>query len=309
MFSVFSKFKKGFQKTTKSFFSSIGGLFSIKTLDESSIEAIEEALYTADFGVETTSEIMEAIQTAYKKEKHLRGQEAAQLAATVLKRILQGAEAHYAKPKNEDLEVICLLGINGVGKTTTAGKLAYKLKNQGYSVLLGACDTFRAAANEQINLWAHKIGINIVSSQHGADAASVAFDAYQSAKSRSHDVLVLDTAGRLHTKYHLMDELTKIKRVLQKNDPQAPQHAWLVVDGSMGANSIQQARAFNEKFGITGLIVTKLDGTSRGGALVGIYRELKIPIYYVGLGEQPEDLQDFSVENYINALFDISIQA
>ena len=302
MFSLFNKFKKGLHKTSKKFFGAIGGIFGIKELDEASIESIEEALYGADFGVETTTEIVDAIKSAYKKEKHLRGQEAAELASTILRRALEGAEPpedwHTGSP-----EVICLLGVNGVGKTTTAGKLGYLFKNEGKQVLFGACDTFRAAANEQIKLWAERLDIGIVSSHHGSDAAAVAFDAYQAAQSRGCDTLILDTAGRLHTKYHLMDELAKIRRVLQRHNSDAPQQAWLVVDGSMGSNSIDQARVFHEKFGLTGLIITKLDGTSRGGALVGIYRELRVPIYFVGLGEQPEDFQPFSIDNYINALF------
>ncbi len=304
MFNIFSKFKKGLQKTSKKLFGAIGGVFGFKQLDEAAIETIEEALYGADFGVETTSEIMEAIKIAYKKDKSLRGQQAAELAGTILRRVLEGAQPpadwHRGNP-----EVICLLGVNGVGKTTTAGKLGYLLKKEGKGVIFGACDTFRAAANEQIKHWAQRVGLEIVTSHHGSDAAAVAFDAYEAAKKRGHSVLILDTAGRLHTKDHLMEELGKIRRVLQKHDPEAPHHAWMVIDGSIGSNSIDQARVFHEKFGLTGLIITKLDGTSRGGAVVGIYRELKVPIYFIGLGEQPEDLQPFSIDNYVNALFDL----
>lgn len=304
MFTLFNKFKKGLQKTSKKLFGAIGGIFGIKQLDESSIEVIEEALYGADFGVETTTEIIDAIKAAYRKEKTLRGQDAAELAGTILRRALKGAEPpvdwHHGNP-----EVICLLGVNGVGKTTTAGKLGYLFRKEGKGVIFGACDTFRAAANEQIKHWAERIGVEIVASHHGSDAAAVAFDAYQAAKNRGHSILILDTAGRLHTKGYLMEELGKIKKVLRKHDPEAPHHSWMVIDGSMGSNSIDQARAFHEKFGLTGIIITKLDGTSRGGAVVGIYRELKVPIYFVGLGEQPEDLQAFSIDNYINAIFDL----
>lgn len=304
MFTLFNKFKKGLQKTSKKLFGAIGGIFGIKQLDDASIETIEEALYGADFGVETTTEIINTIKNAYKKEKSLRGQEAAELAGTVLRRALEGAEPpadwHRGNP-----EVICLLGVNGVGKTTTAGKLGFLFKKEGKGVIFGACDTFRAAANEQIKHWAEKTGLEIVTSHHGSDSAAVAFDAYQAARNRGHSILILDTAGRLHTKGHLMDELGKIKRVLKKQDPEAPHHAWMIIDGSMGSNSIDQARVFHEKFGLTGLIITKLDGTSRGGAVVGIYRELKVPIYFVGLGEQAEDLQAFSIDNYVNAIFDL----
>jgi len=199
--------------------------------------------------------------------------------------------------------VIAMIGVNGSGKTTTAAKLAWRLREDGKSVVLAACDTFRAAAVEQLKTWATRLELDIVASHTGADAAAVAYDAWQAAKARGRDVLIVDTAGRLHTKGNLMEELAKIRRVLQKNDPTAPQHRWLVVDGSLGSNSIQQAKVFHESFGLTGLVVTKLDGTSRGGAIVGIYRQLKLPIYFLGLGEQPEDLQPFSVDNYVKAVF------
>jgi fused signal recognition particle receptor len=199
--------------------------------------------------------------------------------------------------------VIVMIGVNGSGKTTTSAKLGWLLKQDGKSVMLAACDTFRAAAVEQLKSWATRLDLPIVASHTGADAAAVAFDAMQAAKARGCDYLIVDTAGRLHTKSNLMDELAKIRRVLQKSDPTAPHHSWLVVDGSLGTNSIEQARVFHKAFGITGLVVTKLDGTSRGGAIVGIWRELKLPIYFLGLGEQPEDLQPFSAENYSKAVF------
>jgi len=170
-------------------------------------------------------------------------------------------------------------------------------------VTLAACDTFRAAAVEQLKTWAQRLDLEIVAAYTGADAAAVAYDAWQAAKARNRDFLLIDTAGRLHTKQNLMDELAKIRRVIQKHDPSAPHHAWLVVDGSLGTNSIEQAKVFHKQFGLTGLVVTKLDGTSRGGAIVGIWRELKLPIYFIGLGEKPEDLQPFSIESYSKAVF------
>jgi len=181
--------------------------------------------------------------------------------------------------------------------------LAWRFKQDGRSVIIAAADTFRAAAIEQLQSWAKRLDLELISSHTGADSAAVAFDAWQAAKARGRDYLLIDTAGRLHTKSNLMDELAKIRRVLQKHDPSAPQHRWLVVDGSLGANSIEQAKVFHQSFGLTGLIVTKLDGTSRGGAIVGIYRQLKIPIYFVGLGEQPEDLQPFEIDSYAKAVF------
>jgi fused signal recognition particle receptor len=305
MASFFSRFKDGLKRTTPTFykiFGKVGGIFSGKSLDAASLDELEEALYGADFGVETATEIIEEIQAAYKKDKSLRGQDAARIGATVLKRVLAGSEL-TSEFREHNPEVICLIGVNGSGKTTTAAKLAWRFKQEGRGVVLGACDTFRAAANEQIKTWADRLELELVASQHKADAAAVAFDAWQAASAREKDMLILDTAGRLHTKSNLMEELKKIRRVLQKHDESAPHHAWLVVDGSLGSNSIEQARVFHETFGLTGLIITKLDGTSRGGALVGIYRELGIPIAFVGLGEQKEDLQPFSVDNYVNAIF------
>ena len=319
MFGLFKKFKDGFAKTVSAIAAKTGGIFGGRKIDASSLETLEEALYTADFGVETTAEILTEIKAAYKKEPELRGQAAAAIGAAVLKRVLAGSEGRLeggARPPGGISEpnapggrvpplpiVIAMIGVNGSGKTTTSAKLAWRLKQDGKTVVLAACDTFRAAAVEQLKTWATRLDLEIIASHTGADAAAVAFDAWQAAKARGRDYLIVDTAGRLHTKGHLMDELAKIRRVLQKNDPTAPQHRWLVVDGSLGSNSIEQAKVFHESFGLTGLVVTKLDGTSRGGALVGIYRQLKIPIFFLGLGEQAEDLQPFSVDNYVKAVF------
>ena len=266
------------------------------------IEELEEALYGADFGVETSQAILEAIREAFLKEKELRGQQVADIAKTVVSRLMEGSEGIY-KPSPSKPDVICLVGVNGAGKTTTAAKLAYRFQEEGRTVLLGACDTFRAAANEQIRAWTDRLKLDLIESHHGGDPAAVAFDAYTAAKSKNKDAVILDTAGRLHTKEHLMDELKKIRRVLGKHDEKAPQEVWLVVDGSLGSNSIIQAKAFHEAIGLTGLIITKLDGTSRGGALVGIYQALRLPIYYVGMGESPEDLQPFELKAYLDALF------
>ncbi len=302
MFGLFKKFKSGFARTTQSLFGAVGGIFGGKKLDSDSIDALEEALYGADFGVETTEEIMAEIQRAFKADRELRGLDAAEIGAAVLRRVLEGAEGSFS-PDRLDREVIMLLGVNGSGKTTTTAKLGNLYKEDGRSVLLAACDTFRAAANEQIKSWSDRLEIDLIASKHGADAAAVAFDAYQAAESRGHDLIILDTAGRLHNKSHLMGELEKIIRVLKKKDELAPHHRWLIVDGSIGSNSIEQARVFHKAVDLTGLIITKLDGTSRGGALVGIYRELNIPIYFVGLGEQPDDLQPFTIDNYVSAVF------
>ena len=327
MFGLFKKFKAGFAKTVAAIGEKTRGLFGGRKIDAASLDELEEALYTADFGVETTGEILGEIKAAYKKDASLAGQQAAAIGVEVLKHVLAGSEGDLSKgtvrPALEALRsgltvppiplkseaggklptVIVMIGVNGSGKTTTTAKLAWKLKQEGKSVVVAACDTFRAAAVEQLKTWAERLDLEIVASHTGADSAAVAFDALQAAKSRGRDFLIVDTAGRLHTKGNLMEELAKIRRVLQKLDPAAPHHAWLVVDGSLGSNSIEQAKVFHKSFGLTGLVITKLDGTSRGGAIVGIWRELKLPIYFVGLGEQKEDLQPFSAENYSRAVF------
>ena len=319
MFSLFKKFKEGLTKTFSVIAAKTHGLFGGRRIDAASLDELEEALYMADFGVETTTEILAEIKTAYRKDPTLQGRQAAEIGAAVLRRVMAGSEGKLEipvggvpspdipwgedTPPTTNPQVIAMIGVNGSGKTTTTAKLAYKLKADGQTVMLAACDTFRAAAVEQLRSWATRLDLEIVASHTGADSAAVAFDAWQAAKARQRDWLIVDTAGRLHTKGNLMEELSKIRRVLQKHDPAAPQHRWLVVDGSLGSNSIEQAKVFHQSFGLTGLVVTKLDGTSRGGAIVGIYRQLKIPIYFIGLGEQPDDLQPFSVENYVRAVF------
>ncbi len=303
MFGLFKKFKDGLAKTVSALAAKTAALFGQKPIDTASLETLEEALYTADFGVETTEEILLEIKQAHKKEKALQGQQAAAIGSAVLRRVLAGSEATLTPSAVAGPTVIALIGVNGSGKTTTAAKLAWRLRQEGKKVTLAACDTFRAAAVEQLKSWATRLELDLVASHTGADAAAVAFDGWKAAQSRGSDFLIVDTAGRLHTKSNLMEELAKIRRVLQKNDATAPQHRWLVVDGSLGSNSIEQAKVFHQSFGLTGIIVTKLDGTSRGGALVGIYRQLKLPIYFLGLGEQAEDLQPYSVEHYVKAVF------
>lgn len=304
MLSLFKKFKEGLSKSAKSFAEKTGGIFRRAKLDASSIEELEEALYAADFGYETTEEILEETKVAYRKNKELRGKDVAAIGSAVLRRVLEGSEG-VIEFKDDRPTVICLIGVNGSGKTTTTAKLGSQCKAEGRQVLVAACDTFRAAATEQLREWSNRLDLDMVSGERGSDAAAVAYDSWQAAKSRGKDTLIVDTAGRLHTKNHLMDELAKIRRVLQKHDETAPHYSLLVVDGSLGSNSIEQARVFHEKFGLDGLIVTKLDGTSRGGSLVGIYRELKLPIYFLGLGEKAEDLQAYQVDNYVDAVFGV----
>ncbi len=299
---LFKRFREGLRKTTRGIGDAVGGVFGKGKLDDAAIDAIEEALFGADFGVETAEEVMDAIRTEYRRNKDLRGKEAAEIGARVLAKILDGAEGRFT-PSGEKPSVVALVGVNGSGKTTTAAKLAWRFKQEGSSVIVGACDTFRAAANEQLRVWSGRLDIEVVGSHQGADSAAVAFDGFAAARKRGTDLLVLDTAGRLHTKGNLMEELKKVRRVLGKQREGTPEERWLVIDGSHGSNSIQQARVFHEAFELTGLVITKLDGTSRGGALVGIYRETGLPVHYIGLGEQPDDLQPFSVRDYCEAIF------
>lgn len=303
MFSILKKFKDGLAKTARGALGGLASLFS-KKIGEEDIDFIEETLYGADFGWETTGDVVSAIRDAFRRERELRGRDAARIGAEVLSRILAGSEGGFRLSETPGMPtVICLVGVNGSGKTTTAAKLASLLQKSGARVVLGACDTFRAAANEQIKAWAERLGVELVASSHGADSAAVAWDAWQAAKARGADFLILDTAGRLHNKENLMKELAKIRRVLEKNDPAAPHNSVIVVDGSLGSNSIEQAEAFDRAFGLTSMIITKLDGTSKGGALAGIYRRLKLPILYVGLGERAEDLQKFDSKAYSEGVF------
>ena len=299
---IFSKFRKGFQRGASALQGAFAKITPGKSLNEEDLLNIEEAFYEGDFGVDTTEEIIAGIRETHKKEKEFRGEDANLLAREVLRRTLIGSEREFPSDKSDSPEVVCLIGVNGSGKTTTCAKLGHQLKAQGKTVTLGACDTFRAAATEQLKAWASALDLEIIAGHHGSDSAAVAFDAYDAAESRGCDYLIVDTAGRLHVKDNLMEELAKMKRVLAKRNDRAPHHSWLVVDGSTGSNGLEQARVFNEKFGLTGIVVTKLDGTSKGGVLVSIYRELQLPIYFIGLGESPDDLQPFSIDNYLDSI-------
>lgn len=292
---MFGFFKK-FHHSSKILWQKLVG----RKADPSSIAELEGILYGADFGVIATQRILREAQKAYQNKTDI---DLIDISKQCIREILKNSEPQIMIEAKDTPQVILIAGVNGVGKTTTVAKLAYYLKNQGKQVLLGACDTFRAAANEQIVTWSQNLGLEIVESHSGSDAAAVAYDALKAAYARNIDVLLLDTAGRLHTKSNLMEELQKMIRVLKKFSEEVPQHKWIVVDGSIGSNSLAQVKAFHEAIGLTGLIVTKLDGTSRGGALVEIYSTLKLPIYYVGTGEKADDLHPFNVEEYVDAVF------
>ena len=299
---IFSKFKSGFKRGADALQGAINKVVGREQLDENDLLDLEEAFYQSDFGVDTTEEIIANIREVHRSEKTFRGEDANGLAREILKRILHGSEGVLSDKPESKPEVICLIGVNGSGKTTTASKLGYLFKETGSTSLLAACDTFRAAATEQLLSWANKLDLQTVSGHHGSDSAAVAFDAYSACDSRSYDRLIIDTAGRLHVKDNLMEELSKLKRVLKKKNSSAPHHSWLVIDGSTGTNVIEQAKVFHEKFGLTGLVVTKLDGSSKGGALVAIYRTMKLPIYFVGFGEGKDDLQPFSIDFYLDSI-------
>lgn len=291
----FERLKAGLSRTAET----VANLLA-RPMDGQSVEQLRERLLSADFGPVTTEEVVAAAQAAWKSDGSLRQAGAAEAAATAIEKALGGqapALDESARP-----HVIMLLGVNGAGKTTTAAKLAWRQTQAGRKTLLGACDTFRAAAGEQLSAWADRLNVEVVGGAAGADPAAVAFDAVKAGVARAADCVVLDTAGRLHTKAHLLEELRKVVRVVAKAQPGAPHEKWLVLDGSLGANSIEQARVFHEAVGLTGLIVTKLDGTARGGALVAIVRELGVPVRFVGVGEKPEDLQPFDARAYARSV-------
>ena len=292
----------GLKRTSERLGENLSGLTGKSRLDDDDLDRIEDALITADLGPTMASRIRDRLSerrdVAANGIDGLRTIVAEEIAA-VLRPVAEPLEIDaFPRP-----QVILVIGVNGSGKTTTIAKLAHLFQEQDYGVMLVAGDTFRAAAIGQLKVWAERLGVPIMAGPEGGDSAGIVFDAVKRATATGIDVLIVDTAGRLHTKSNLMEELAKIRRVLQKHDPAAPHHRWLVVDGSLGTNSIEQAKVFHQSFGLTGLIVTKLDGTSRGGAIVGIWRELKLPIYFLGLGEKPEDLQPFSAENYAKAVF------
>lgn len=312
-FNIFSKDKKevlnqGLDKTKQSFFSKISKVIAGKSkIDDDVLDNLEEILLSADVGVTTTLRIIEKIQERVSKDKYLGTAELNQLLREEIASLLEenntGDFNEFSIPNQEEPYVIMVVGVNGVGKTTTIGKLAYQLKKQGKSVMLGASDTFRAAAVDQLKIWAKRVDVPIVEQGMNADPASVAFDTLQSAKSKNVDVVIIDTAGRLHNKINLMNELTKIKNVMQKVIPTAPHEILLVLDGSTGQNAYEQAKQFSLATEINALAITKLDGTAKGGVVIGISDQFKIPVKYIGVGEGMEHLQVFNKQEFVDSLF------
>ncbi|MDO7609480.1 MAG: signal recognition particle-docking protein FtsY [Crocinitomicaceae bacterium] len=313
IFDFFSKQKKetldeGLKKTKDSFLGKIARAIVGKSkVDEEVLDNLEEILITSDVGVETTLKIIGKIEARVKKDKVLGTEELNGILKEEIENLLEesssGSKPFDLKSENKDPYVIMVVGVNGVGKTTTIGKLAHQFKSAGSKVILGASDTFRAAAVDQLVIWSERVGVPIVQQGMGADPASVAFDTVQSAKSQNADVVIIDTAGRLHNKVNLMNELNKIKRVMDKVIPGAPHEILLVLDGSTGQNAFEQAKQFSQATDINALAVTKLDGTAKGGVVIGISDQMNIPVKYIGVGEKIEDLQLFDKKTFVDSLF------
>ncbi|MCB0380245.1 MAG: signal recognition particle-docking protein FtsY [Flavobacteriales bacterium] len=312
-FNIFSKDKKevldkGLDKTKQGFFSKISKAIAGKSsIDDDVLDNLEEILISSDVGVTTTLRIIEKIQARVAKDKYLGTSELNQVLrdeiASLLEENNSGNFVDFTIPKQDEPYVIMVVGVNGVGKTTTIGKLAYQFKKQGKSVILGAGDTFRAAAVDQLKIWASRVDVPIVEQGMNADPASVAFDTLQSAKAKNADVVIIDTAGRLHNKINLMNELSKIKNVMKKVIPNAPHEILLVLDGSTGQNAYEQAKQFSLATEINALAITKLDGTAKGGVVIGISDQFKIPVKYIGVGEGMEHLQAFNKFEFVDSLF------
>ena len=311
IFSIFKKketLDKGLEKTKESVFSKISRAIAGKsTVDDDVHDNLEEVLITSDVGVDTTLKIIERIQERVARDKYVSTSELNNILREEIVELLEdnntGDLDEWNLPSDHKPYVILVVGVNGVGKTTTIGKLAYQFKQAGKKVYLGAADTFRAAAVEQIVIWGERVGVPVIKQQMGADPASVAFDTLSSAKANGADVVIIDTAGRLHNKVGLMNELKKIKDVMKKVMPEAPDEVLLVLDGSTGQNAFEQAKQFAAVTQISSLAITKLDGTAKGGVVIGISDQLKVPVKYIGLGEHMEDLQLFNRRNFVNSLF------
>lgn len=312
-FSFFSKEKKetldkGLSKTKESFFGKIARVIAGKTkVDDEVLDNLEEILITSDVGVETTLKIIERIEKRTASEKYMNTQELNHILRDEISMLLTENNTDDANdfdaPITKKPYVIMVVGVNGVGKTTTIGKLAYQFKKAGKSVYLGAADTFRAAAVEQLVIWGERVGVPVIKQKMGSDPASVAFDTLKSAMANDADVVIIDTAGRLHNKVGLMNELTKIKNVMKKINPDVPNEVLLVLDGSTGQNAFEQAKQFTLATEVTAMAVTKLDGTAKGGVVIGISDQFKIPVKYIGLGEGMEDLQVFNRREFVDSLF------
>ncbi len=303
--SFFQRLKQGLTKNRETWVQKIGTIFQSRQWDEQSLDAMEESLITADVGVKATGKLLDALRRQSPNGSEDVGQEmAARLQAAMIGMLEGSARAPKIAPLSVKPWVMLFIGVNGVGKTTTIGKLAAQYRGAGKKVLLVAADTFRAAAVEQLDIWGQRAGVDVIKHKAGSDPSAVVFDGMQAAKSRGIDILLIDTAGRLHTKLHLIEELKKIRRVISREQPGAPHETLLVLDATTGQNGLQQARVFKEATDITGIVLTKLDGTAKGGVIVGIQEELGVPVKYIGVGEEVEDLQPFDAAGFVKALFE-----
>ena len=300
----FKRLVSGLTKTRNSIASSINSVFSgFSKIDEDFYEELEEILIMADMGVYTTEKVIDSLREKVKENKIKEPEECRQLLVNSIKEQMKVDEKAY--DFENEKSVVLLIGVNGVGKTTTTGKLASRYKSEGKKVLMAAADTFRAAAIEQLTEWSNRSGVDIIAQKEGSDPAAVVYDAVNAAKARNTDILLCDTAGRLHNKKNLMEELKKISRIIEREYPDARREAFIVLDGTTGQNALSQAKQFSEVTDLTGIILTKLDGTAKGGIAIAIQSELNIPVKYIGVGEQIEDLQRFDSDAFVNALFDI----
>jgi fused signal recognition particle receptor len=300
MFGILRSLSDGLAKTRKNFSEKIGSLILGEKIDESFLDELEEALIASDVGVETASIVLRDLKERFKRNELSSPAQVKERLKQILVEILSSKSAEFslmAVPA-----VVLVVGVNGTGKTTTIGKLAHRLKAEGKKVMLAAGDTFRAAASEQLSIWGERADIPVIKHKEGADPGAVVFDAVSAAKARAVDVLIVDTAGRLHTKSNLMEELKKVKRILSRELPGAPHEILLVLDGNTGQNALVQATMFNHAVGVTGIVLTKLDGTSKGGIVFAIYKELSIPVKFVGIGEAIEDLRSFNPKEFVDAL-------
>ncbi len=299
----FQRLKQGLSKTKQGITDRVDSLIkSYQKIDEDLFEDLEEILISADIGINTTMEIVDELKDTVRQEKVSDPQDIKNLLEEKLVDILN--KLSFSKLNiDPSPSIIIVVGVNGVGKTTTIGKIAHKLKKEGRKVMLGAGDTFRAAAIDQLVIWGDRVGIDVIRHQEGSDPAAVIYDAIQAAKARKIDVLICDTAGRLHNKRNLMNELGKVSRIVEREYPQASKEVLLVLDATTGQNAIQQAKAFKEVVDISGLVLTKLDGTAKGGIVIAVSRELNIPVKFIGVGEQVDDLQEFNPETFVRALF------
>lgn len=300
--SFFEKLKEGLSKTKKNLTEQIESIvFRHRKIDDDFLEELEEILITSDMGVETTMDIIDYIKAETRRRKL---EDTSEIKDVIKEYLVKMLEEHEDKEAINEQRVILIVGVNGVGKTTSIGKIAYRLKESGNSVIVAAADTFRAAAVEQLKEWCYRAGVDIVASEQGSDPGAVIFDAIQAAKARKTDILICDTAGRLHNKKNLMNELSKIFKIVDKEFSGAKIDVYLVIDATTGQNGIIQAKLFSETCNINGLILTKLDGTAKGGIAFPIVNELKIPIKYIGVGEKIDDLQDFNATDFVNAIFE-----